>query len=91
MIIFVCFYKTILTDDKNVNIDQSLLYGKWDEIDNMVKTGLVAPKSSSLIDHSWSVLVILFLSVFLTSNKKSLHVNFPKIINNLCRGSETEL
>ena len=82
MIMFAAFYKTVINEDcLNFDDPSCLVYGKWDSIPNMIKTGLVAPVDMSLAEFTWSLMVIYLLATFLTGNPKALERKIPAFIS----------
>ena len=85
MIMFAAFYKTVVNTDCIPNdatdpVTSCFMYGKWDTLPNMIKTGLVAPIDMSLAEFTWSLMVTYVLATFLTGNPKALEKKLPPFI-----------
>ena len=88
MIMFAAFYKTVINtecmfgpDGSALNpITECFMYGKWADIPDMIKTGLVAPIDMSLAEFTWSLMVTYVLATFLTGNPKALEKKLPPFI-----------
>ena len=81
MIMFATFYKTSINETCINHLDECLFYGKWnDDINEMVKTGLIAPYDMKLIEFIWPLIAIFILSIILTKDKKILEVHLPPAV-----------
>lgn len=79
MAMIAAFYKTTINEDC-LDPEQCLIYLKFDSIDNMISTGLVAPRDMSLAEFIWPIAVIFALSTFLTADSKALNFQLPPFI-----------
>ncbi|OHT17507.1 hypothetical protein TRFO_02545 [Tritrichomonas foetus] len=81
MCLFAAFYKTTINEDCISTLDECLMYGKFDDINDMISTGLIPPADMSLAEFIWPIAVILLLSTFLTADDKALHQKLPPFIS----------
>ena len=79
MSMIACFYKTTINEDC-LQPEDCLIYLKWDNVHDMVRTGLACPPDMPLAQFNWPIAVIFALSTFLTADPKALKLQLPAFI-----------
>ena len=85
LIILVSGYYKISINSNCVGVEEKdcLLYGKWKDIDDMIKSGLVPPMNQSALSYNWSLVIMFFLSVYLSKFSEYNRRHLPPFVTTI--------